>query len=288
MLKSVAKHSPELAQSVVDANALDALVGCLTEFEPSVREAAAWALGYIARHTPDLAHKVVAAGAVPQLVLCLQEPELSLKRIAVSTLSEICKHNSELAQFVVDATAVPYLVPMIQHPDGKLKRQVCACLAHIAKHTVDLAEVVVEAEVIPKIFPCLKDVDPVVRRNTATCVREIVKHTPELAEGVVRGGGHGALIDYMNDTSIKGAAKLPAIMAIGYIAAFSESLAGGIIALHGIPPLKAALVDEPEDHIKAAAAWSIGQLGRHTADNAKAVALVDCLRPLINVCVCFG
>ncbi len=89
---------------------------------------------------------------------------------------------------------------------------------------------VVEAEVIPKIFPCLKDADPIVRRNTATCVREIVKHTPELAEGVVRGGGHGALIDYM--TEAKAGARLPAIMAIGYIAAFSESLAGGIIALH--------------------------------------------------------
>jgi len=281
VLKSVAKHSPELAQAVVDANALDALVGCLSEFEPSVREAASWALGYIARHTPELAHKVVAAGAVPQLVLCLQEPELSLKRIAVSTLSEIAKHNSELAQFVVDAVAVPYLVPMIQHPDAKLKRQVCACLAHIAKHTVDLAEVVVEAEVIPKIFPCLKDADPVVKRNTATCLREIVKHTTELAESVVRGTGHSALVDYMNES--KGAARLPAIMAVGYIAAFSETLAHAMMAVNALTPLKEALIKEPEDHIKAAAAWSIGQIGRHTPDTAKAVALADCLRPLIDI-----
>jgi len=35
---------------VVDCGALDALVICLEEFDPGVKESAAWALGYIARH----------------------------------------------------------------------------------------------------------------------------------------------------------------------------------------------------------------------------------------------
>ena len=50
VLRAVAKHSPELAQNVVDSGALDALVICLEEFDPGVKESAAWALGYIARH----------------------------------------------------------------------------------------------------------------------------------------------------------------------------------------------------------------------------------------------
>ena len=49
------KHSPGLAQSVVDCGSLDALVICLEEFDPGVKEAAAWALGYIARHNDELA-----------------------------------------------------------------------------------------------------------------------------------------------------------------------------------------------------------------------------------------
>ena len=49
-MRAVAKHSPELAKTVVDCGALDALVICLEEFDPGVKEAAAWALGYIARH----------------------------------------------------------------------------------------------------------------------------------------------------------------------------------------------------------------------------------------------
>ena len=50
VLRAVAKHSPQLAQAVVDCGALDALVICLEEFDPGVKESAAWALGYIARH----------------------------------------------------------------------------------------------------------------------------------------------------------------------------------------------------------------------------------------------
>ncbi len=50
MLRAVAKHSPELAQAVVDCGALEALVISLEEFDPGVKEAAAWAISYIARH----------------------------------------------------------------------------------------------------------------------------------------------------------------------------------------------------------------------------------------------
>jgi hypothetical protein len=34
----------------VDSGALEPLAACLEEFDPSVKEAASWALGYIARH----------------------------------------------------------------------------------------------------------------------------------------------------------------------------------------------------------------------------------------------
>lgn len=56
MLRAVAKHSPQLAQAVVDCGALDALVICLEEFDPGVKEAAAWALGYVARHNAGEKH----------------------------------------------------------------------------------------------------------------------------------------------------------------------------------------------------------------------------------------
>lgn len=278
VLRAVAKHSPELAQAVVDAGALEALVLCLEEFDPSVKEAAAWALGYVASHTPSLAQSVVDAGALPLLVLCVQEPEISLKRITASALNDIAKHTPELAQAVVDAGAVAYLSPLISHEDGKLKRQVCSALAQVAKHSVDLAEVVVEAEVFPRILACLKDMDVYVRKNAATCVREVVKHTPELAKLVVNSGGAAALVDFVRDTS--GNVRLPGIMALGYIAAFSETMALAVVVAKGIPVLKEALINEPEDHVKAATVWTFGQVGRHTSDHSRALSEGGIYQPL--------
>merc|ERR1712216_890100 len=134
----------------------------------------------------------------------------------------------------------------IQHPDAKLKRQVCSCLAQIAKHSVDLAEVVVEAEIFPNILNCLKDNDTFVRKNAATCIREVAKHTPELAKLIVNAGGAAALVDYVSE--VQGNAKLPGIMAIGYIAAFSETLALAVIVSKGVAPLRDALTSEPGSH----------------------------------------
>ena len=280
VLRSVAKHSPALAQNVVDAGAVDQLVGCLEEFDPGVKEGAAWALGYIARHNADLAQAVVDNEATHYLVLCVQEPELTLKRIAASTLSDIAKHSPELAQVVVDNGAINHLAPLITSSDAKLKRQVCQCLAQIAKHSVELAELVVEGEIFPRIFTLLKDLDDVVRKNAATCIREVAKHTPELAQLIVNAGGVGALVDYVQETT--GNARLPGIMTLGYISAFSDTLALAVVVSKGIPPLGDALEKETEDHLRAAAAWSLGQIGRHTAEHAKSVADCNILPKLLD------
>lgn len=279
VLRSISKHSQKLAQAVVDCGALDALVSCLEEFDPSVKEAAAWAIGYISQHHVELAQAVVNTNAVGLLVLCIQEPEITLKRVSASAMSDICKHSPESAQAVVDAGAIPYLSPLLVHSDSKLKRQICGCLAQVSKHSVDLAEIVVEADIFPNVLHCLKDDDVLVRKNAATCIREVAKHTPELAKLIVNSGGASALVDYIS--TAQGSYKLPGIMAVGYIAAFSETLALSIVVSEGISTLKDALVAEPEDHVKAASVWSLGQTGRHTPDHAQALAEGDVLRHML-------
>ena len=173
-------------------------------------------------------------------------------------------------------------MPLIQHPDNKLVRQVCSALAQIAKHSVDLAENIVEAEIFPKIFSLLKkDSDMIVKKNAATLIREIAKHTPELARLIVNCGGDSVIIEYITETS--GNIRLPGIMALGYIAAFSDTLALAIIVHQGILPLKDALINESEDYIRAASAWSLGQIGRHTPDHSKALAQADIFSKLITI-----
>ena len=54
-------------------------------------------------------------------------------------------------------------------------------------------------------------------------------------------------MDYVNET--KGNARLPGIMTLGYIAAFSETLALAIIVAKAVAPLAQALSSETEEHI---------------------------------------
>lgn len=54
-------------------------------------------------------------------------------------------------------------------------------------------------------------------------------------------------------------------------------------ALQGVHQLALALSEESEDHIKAATVWSIGQIGRHTPEHAKAVAMANLLPKLLEL-----
>lgn len=46
--------------------------------------------------------------------------------------------------------------------------------------------------------------------------------------------------------------------------------------------LAIALSEEQEDHIQAATAWALGQIGRHTPEHAKAVAVANVLPKLLQ------
>jgi hypothetical protein len=102
-----------------------------------------------------------------------------------------------------------------------------------------------------------------------------------LAQLIVNSGGVAAIVDYVGDS--QGSARLPGIMTLGYIAAFSETLALSVIVAKGVPPLAKALESESEEHIKAACAWSLGQIGRHSPDHAKTLTESAVLSKLLKV-----
>lgn len=56
-----------------------------------------------------------------------------------------------------------------------------------------------------------------------------------------------------------------------------------VIIYKGITPLKNALINEPEDFLKAAAAYTLGQVGKHSPEHANNLALADVLSRLLAV-----
>ncbi|EAY04738.1 Armadillo/beta-catenin-like repeat family protein [Trichomonas vaginalis G3] len=280
VIRTIAKHSDALAQKCVDAKALDPLVKCLEQDNSKVREAAAWALGFIASHKPELAQAVVNANSIQSLITAVQEPELSLKRIAVCTLGDIAKHNPELAQCVIDARAIPTIAPLLKDSDAKLKQQVCTTLAHIAKHSVDSAELVVEAEIFPAAMNCLRDKDAGVRKAASVLIRQTVSHTIELAQLVIRFDGAAALVDFLKPEQQN--EPLHAVIAIGYIATYSQALATSLIQANAPSAVLNVFTTTKNESTQAMAAWALGQLGSHSPENAAKLASLNVLSLLLE------
>lgn len=226
VLKSVARHTPELAGAALAAGAGAALTHALSLPDPSVREAAAQAVAALAQHTGEQAAALLTAGAHGHLVAALAEPEPALRRAAAGALAEVAKHEPELAGAVVEAGALPALVALLRGegergggggvappPAGgdaaaKVHRAAASAVGAIAKHSAALAEAAVEARLFPLLLVRLVDGrDEGARRAAAVAVREVVKHSEQLAAVVVEAGGVGSLVEYL---SLAGAWAPPA------------------------------------------------------------------------------
>lgn len=126
-----------------------------------------------------------------------------------------------------------------------------------------------------------------------------------MAQLTVNIGGIGALLELISTAKLT--VRLPAIMAIGYIAGHSDQLAIAIIGskvwcfdavvcyniltkirkkylLQGIVLLSTILHEENDDHTLAITVWAVGQIGKHTSEHAKAVAVANILPKILQVC----
>jgi 3-methyladenine DNA glycosylase AlkD len=201
---------------------------------------------------------------------------------------------------VARAGTIPAVVPYLfsSHPncDPKLKQQVFYALAQIAKHSVAFAEEVVAGNIFPIALFCLKDRDETVRRLAAGLVREIVKHTQELAQLVMVHGAAAALVHYLKPESQN--EPINAVMAIGHIASCSQSLAlallaenAGAVTLNVFVSAKSYQSRTAKTYeslmiktyyVMTAAAWAIGQLGKHSPEHAQKLTKLNALSLLLD------
>lgn len=82
-------------------------------------------------------------------------------------------------------------------------------------------------------------------------------------------------------TSISDISYLQKLTVMGWKSRYKYSLSLSL-SIQGVTQLAITLVEEPEDHIQAAAAWALGQIGRHTPEHAKAVAVANVLPRLLQ------
>ena len=87
-LSDIAKHSPELAQSVVDAGAVAYLAPLITANDSKLKRQVCSALGQVAKHSVDLAEVVVEAEIFPKILTCLKDVDPTVRKHAATCIRE--------------------------------------------------------------------------------------------------------------------------------------------------------------------------------------------------------
>ena len=113
-LRSVAKHSGELAGAVLVGDNLAAVVNCaLATTDAETQEGACCLLDIAAGHTPELAQRMIDSGALQLLASSLaggkEVQQVAVQRVAASALANVCKHGEAHSRAVVEAGCLPII-----------------------------------------------------------------------------------------------------------------------------------------------------------------------------------
>ncbi|XP_053988925.1 sperm-associated antigen 6-like isoform X2 [Hylaeus volcanicus] len=298
---------PNNIECLEAAGALDLLHPLLTDFVPSIQHMAAIALGKIASNDHRLAQAIIRKDILPHLLQNIDKQNKFYKKAALFVIRAIAKHSSELASIVIQNNGLDFVIHSLEDFDAIVKEAAAWALGYIARHNKTLAQTSVDAGAVPLLVLCLQEPELYVKQIAASALCDISKHDKDLAEVVVDAGavpflakavsnpdtklkmaqlivnigGIGALVELI-DTS-KQTVRLPAIMAIGYIAGHSDQLAIAVIGSKGVIHLSAVLHEEQNDRMLAVTVWAIGQIGKHTPEHAKAVAVANILPKLLEL-----
>ena len=184
----LAKHSKELAKSVVDDNGkiIKQLLESFIGDNKFYKKATCFVISSVSRQSEDLAKKITNYSAIKYLVSCLEEYDPSVKEAAVWALGYISQHSDELAKLVTnEPNAVDYLILCLQEPDIRIKRITVQTLSHIAKHSPDRTENINSKDNLNFIMFYLKEKDNALRYKICTCLGNMAKNSHIVAQKIV-------------------------------------------------------------------------------------------------------
>lgn len=242
--------------------------------DTDTRATTALALGKIAKLNQHLAERVVQLNALPGLTQVLASPEPSLQQAGAFAMDKIAYYNPFLARRVETANAIPLCIKALNTDNAKVKQDALLCLANIAKHSSRLAGNVSNAGGTTVAVEHLSYPRPGVQRNAATLLQNICMQNLRLAKHVEFSGGVEALLCLIETPPSSKA--LTAMLALGYLATQSEQIAEHIIEAGGVQRLRSIL--EGDDgtieylEYQAVAAWTLGEMGKHSVDNTAALS----------------
>ena len=112
-MSEICKHTPDLAQKVVDQRAVPFLTPLIGQRDPSLLRQVCSCLAQVAKHTQELAEEVVSNNIFPKIFALLKHQDLVCRKNAATCIREIAKQSSELANHICNAGGGASLVEYI-------------------------------------------------------------------------------------------------------------------------------------------------------------------------------
>ncbi|XP_028036326.1 sperm-associated antigen 6-like isoform X2 [Bombyx mandarina] len=262
-IAKLAEHDLDIARQLLNGGIITITLENLNKYNVYYKRSALYLLRAVAKHNEELASAIVRLGALEHIVSCLEDFDTQVKENAAWAVGYIGKHSEQLAGLVVDAGTLPLLVLAFQEPEISLKQISAGALVDLAQHK---PEAVVDAGAISHLVHGLENQDPKLK----------------LAQLVVNTGGCGPLVELLKEST--GGSRVPACMALGFIAGQSDQLAMAVIESKAITPLVEILQKkDAEDAELCAATWTLGHIAKHSPQHSLAVAVANALPRLLQL-----
>eukprot|EP00063_Salmo_salar_P037781 XP_014012616.1 PREDICTED: sperm-associated antigen 6-like [Salmo salar] len=145
--RDIAKHSPELAQTVVDTGAIAHLAQMILNPDAKLKRQVFSALSQISKHSVDLAEMVVEAEIFPAVLACLRDPDEYVRKNVTTLMREITKHTPELSLMIVNAGGVAAVIDYLGDSRGNVRLPGIMMLGYVAAHSENLAMAVIVSKV---------------------------------------------------------------------------------------------------------------------------------------------
>nr|CAD7403186.1 unnamed protein product [Timema cristinae] len=160
-LASVAKHSVDLAELVVEAEVFPQVFVHLAHPDELVARSAAFVVREVTKHTLELCQLVVNTGGIGALIQLVSTTKSETRLPGIMSLGHMAAHSEQLAMAIIESEGVPVLALVLStETEDHVKAATIWALGHIGKHTPHHSRSLAEANIFPKMLKVSSCQDP--------------------------------------------------------------------------------------------------------------------------------
>merc|ERR1711981_1020749 len=180
-LSDICKHSPELAQTVVDAGAVSLLAKDISHIDAPLKRQVCSCLSQIAKHSVDLAEVVVEAEIFPRILHCLKDVDDHVRKNAATCIREIARHTPDLARALAESDVLRRLLAVYLHQDSSEDLKTKAKRA--------LKSVIQKCTHLPALEPLLQEAPPNILKYVVQQFAHVLPNDLNARRSFVQSGG---------------------------------------------------------------------------------------------------